>query len=231
MRAIFRERVRLARNGGLAAPEVSDSSHLSRASLNKSFNSSLVINAEMPPAAQLPSSEEPSFFQSSLSAGDSLKRRVSAIPFKLDSQKQSLTKQKMLPPLASTLLGSEQHKSLQPTKSNTLPALHGTRRAAHSAPSLHDKLRDSPFAKVSMMKSGSMASSASLRKTMNQLSSLGVNKRTQIELGMSRAEHDVEKRMCNACWSDPTKISGTEKGLRMVAAASEQSLELQVSNA
>jgi hypothetical protein len=151
---------------------------------------------------------------------------------------------KQLPPLSASataqLAVTRKLEASRLKSGKSLPSLASQRSAAASI----KKLLKNPLASSLAASMGGAhaakgvasqaALAASLKRTMAQLSGLGKQvAKTQgahtcnTGGGGGRAEHDLEKRMCHACMTNPSKMTGSENGLRSLATAAEQSVELQ----
>ena len=122
---------------------------------------------------------------------------------------------------------------------STMPSDPGTRRAETAALSLTRtrmsartrrklaKLRQSPLAVSRADPSARAATAPAKGSAMPIGQSLKLLKSVSGHQHTHGSDHAVERRMCKACWSQPTKIASTEGGLRSMALGLTKELEVQ----
>ena len=111
---------------------------------------------------------------------------------------------------------------------NDLPMM--TKKKDHKKKLLNEgKLINSPLYKT--LNKSSSENGLSVKKALKQLNSIAdfknIGKKNNKNCS-HRSEHSCERRMCNACWAEPTKKTGIDHGLRNLASHLKNSMELQV---
>jgi len=124
--------------------------------------------------------------------------------------------------------GSYKHNS---NNSFDLPTIQTQKklRAIAKQDFASQKLLNSPLYKSLKKSNSETTGSNGIKYALTQLNRVqDLRNIGNSEFQNHRSEHSVEKRMCNACWAEPTKVTRCQHGLRSYNSNSNSSIEMQV---